>query len=108
LLDELAKRSDLPIEKLSPRSDLPELQCKSEQEADHMECLFLGFELDEPHSVQDLVSDTGAGLRKVFDNDLEVQRKVREAIEIFGGFERKTMEFVRSGRVDIEWDGRTL
>ncbi|KAG5640212.1 hypothetical protein DXG03_000549, partial [Asterophora parasitica] len=55
----------------------------------------------------DYLANGGARLEDAFINDPELARRVADAVQIFGGFERQVLEFLRSGQVGKEWDGKS-
>ncbi|KAG5640208.1 hypothetical protein DXG03_000577, partial [Asterophora parasitica] len=85
LLQELAT---LPV---VPETDLAEIKSQTGPESSNV----------------DYLANGGARLKIAFINDPELSRRVEDAVQIFGGFERQVLEFLRSGEVGKEWDGKS-
>jgi len=53
----------------------------------------------------DYLATEGVQLKEAFMREPDISRRVVDALGLFGGCERRAMEYVRSGAVGVEWDG---
>lgn len=63
----------------------------------------------EPSSTPDTNDYLAGGavlLKEAFIADPDISRRVVDALAIFGSYEKKLKEFVRSRTLDKEWDGQ--
>ncbi|KAG5653679.1 hypothetical protein H0H81_011431 [Sphagnurus paluster] len=63
--------------------------------------------LEDTTTHVDYLAGGGALLRDALEQDPDVSRRVVDALELFGACERRLMEYVRSRKLGVEWDGVT-